>query len=128
VAQLGIAFLAYALWRSRRLGAPVDEAQPVAVAGSELVSAVGALLDRAGSPEHAAEVLRADLRRFLGDRLGVPAGAPPDVLATVAHDRVGADRDRVAWALGPTPVTDDTQLVALAQTIDRIREEVLDHV
>jgi hypothetical protein len=128
LAQLGIAFVLFALWRSRRLGAPVDEPQPVAVAGSELVAAVGSLLDRSRSPQHAAELLRADLRRFLGDRLGVPPEAPPAVLAAVAAERVGADRDRVGWALGPGPVADDDQLVALAQTIDAIRQEVLDHV
>lgn len=126
--QLAVAFVVYALWRARRLGAPVAEAQPVAVAGSELVAAVGSLLDRSGSPQHAADLLRADLRRFLGDRLGVPADSPPHVLAAVAAERAGADGDRVAWALGPSPVTDDAQLVALAQTIDAVRQEVLDHV
>jgi hypothetical protein len=128
LAQLAIAFLVYALWRSRRLGAPVAEPQPVAVAGSELVAAVGSLLDRSGSPQHAADLLRADLRRFLGDRLGVPADSPPHVLASVAAERAGADEARVAWALGPSPVPDDAQLVALAQTIDEIRQEVLSHV
>jgi len=128
LAQLGIAFVLFALWRSRRLGAPVDEPQPVAVAGSELVAAVGSLLDRSRSPQHAADLLRADLRRFLGDRLGVPPEASPAVLAAVAAERVGADGDRVAWALGPSPVADDDELVALAQTIDAVRQEVLVHV
>ncbi len=128
LAQLGVAFLVYVLWRSRRLGTPVAEPQPVAVAGSELVAAVGSLLDRSGSPQHAADLLRADLRRFLGDRLGVPPDSPPQVLAAVAAERAGADEARVAWALGPSAVPDDTQLVVLAQTIDAIRQEVLSHV
>jgi uncharacterized protein DUF4350 len=128
IAQLAIAFLVYALWRSRRLGAPVAEPQPVAVAGSELVAAVGSLLDRSGSPQHAAELLRADLRRFLGDRLGLPADSSPQVLAAVAAERSGADEARVAWALGSAPPDDDAQLVALAQIIDAIRQEVLSHV
>jgi hypothetical protein len=128
IAQLAIAFLVYVLWRSRRLGAPVAEPQPVAVAGSELVAAVGSLLDRSGSPQHAADLLRADLRRFLGDRLGVPADSSPQVLASVAAERAGADAARVAWALGSSPPEDDAQLVTLAQTIDAIRQEVLTHV
>jgi hypothetical protein len=128
LAQLVIAFVVYALWRSRRLGAPVAEPQPVAVAGSELVAAVGSLLDRSGSPQHAADTLRADLHRFLADRLGVPPDTPPPVLAGVAAERTSVDVQRVAWALGPSPVTDDDQLVALAQTIDAIRQEVLTHV
>jgi hypothetical protein len=128
LAQLVVAFVLLVLWRSRRLGAPVVEPQPVAVAGSELVAAVGSLLDRSGSPQHAADVIIADLRRFLGDRLGLPTDAPADVIAAVAAERVGLDRGRVAQALDPGPVEDDAQLVDLAHRIDSIREEVLDHV
>ena len=116
------------VWRSRRLGKPVAEPQPVAVAGSELVAAVGTLLDRSGSPQHAADTLRADLRRFLGDRLGVPADAPAGALAAVAHERIGLDRARLEQALGDAPVDDDAQLVALAQLVDALRREVLAHV
>ena len=126
--QLGLAAVVYALWRARRLGRPVAEPQPVALAGSDLVAAVGGLLDRAGSPGHAAEVLRADLRRFLTDRLGVPPQAGDDALAAVAAERTGVDADRLRAALGAGPVTDDAGLVALARAIDRIREEVLAHV
>jgi hypothetical protein len=126
--QLGIAFVLYALWRARRLGRPVPEPQPVSVAASELVAAVGNLLDRSGSPEHAGELLRADLRRFLADRAGVPASAGDDVLATVVADHTGLAADELRRALGPEPVTDDAGLMALARTIDRIREEVSTHV
>lgn len=49
LAQLGIAFVVYALWRATRLGRPVREEQPVRIAGSELVSAVGRLLARTGA-------------------------------------------------------------------------------
>jgi hypothetical protein len=128
IAQLAIAFVVYALWRSRRLGRPVAEPQPVAVAGSELVAAVGNLLDRTRSPGHAGDLLRADLRRFLADHLGVPGGSAPEVLATVVAQRTGVDEATLHWALGPEPVTDDAGLVALAHTIDRIRTEVLAHV
>lgn len=126
--QLAVAFSVYALWRARRLGRPVPEPRPVAVAGSELVAAVGNLLDRTRSPGHAAELLRVDLRRYLADHLGLPAGSPPDVLATVAATRTDLDEARLRWALGDAPVTDEAGLTALAQTIDRIREEVLTHV
>ena len=128
ILQLTIAFVLYAAWRARRLGRPVAEPQPVAVAGSELVAAVGNLLDRTRSPDHAARLLRADLHRFLADHLGLPAASPPDVVVSVAVDRTGVDEASLTWALGPTPVTDDAGLVALARTIDRIRTEVLAHV
>jgi hypothetical protein len=126
--QLVIAFVIYALWRARRLGRPVAEPQPVAVAGSELVAATGNLLDRTESTAYAGELLRADLRRFLADHLGMPADSAPHVLAAVAAERTGADPAALHRALGPEPVTDDAELVTLAHTIDRIREEVLAHV
>jgi hypothetical protein len=126
--QLALAFGVYALWRARRLGRPVHEPQPVAVAGSELVAATGSMLDRTRSPHHAAELLRRDLRAFLCDRLGVPRQADLRVLTAVTAERTGLDESMLSWALGPDPVLEDAQLVALARTIDRIREEVLTHV
>ncbi len=126
--QLTVAFVLFAAWRARRLGRPVAEPQPVAVAGSELVAAVGNLLDRTRSPGHAARLLREDLHRFLADHLGLPAASPPEVVVSVALERTGVDEASLRWALGPAPVTDDAGLVALARTIDRIRTEVLAHV
>ncbi len=126
--QLGVAFAVYVLWRARRLGRPVDEPQPVAVAGSELVAAVGTMLDRSRSPQHAADLLRADLRRWLGDRMGLPPGTTAEILASVTSEHTGIDHERLVWALGSTPVADDDLLVALADTIDLVREEVSAHV
>ena len=128
ILQLGVAFVVYAVWRARRLGRPVPEPAPSPIAGSELVAAVGTLLDRSRSPGHAADLLRQDLRRFLGDHLGLPPGAPADVLAAVAAERTGASEADLLRALGGPPVTDDQSLADLAATIDRIREEVLAHV
>jgi hypothetical protein len=126
--QAALAFAVYAVWRAWRLGRPVPERQPVAVAGSELVAAVGNMLDRTRSPGHAADLLRADLWRFLANRLGVPAGAGLDVLVAVAAERTGIDEARLRQALERRPVDGDADLLALASTIDHIREEVLAHV
>ena len=128
LAQLGLAFLVYALWRGRRLGRPVAESQPVAVAGSELVSAVGGLLQRAGSPQHAADLLREDLRRDLVSRLGLPPNLPAPTFVDVVATRTLLDADRLAAALGPRPVSSDGELLAVAQLIDAVRKEVFDHV
>jgi hypothetical protein len=125
--QLVVAFVAFALWRGRRLGRPVSEPQPVRVAASELVAAVGGLLDRSRSPGHAADLLRADLRRFLGDRMGLPPGSDDDALVSVTAARTGVAEDRLRLALTDA-VTDDAGLVRLASTIDSIRQEVLAHV
>ena len=75
LAQLLIAFVVFALWKGRRLGRPVAEMQPVEIAGSELVVAVGNLMQKAGRPEAAASQLRDDLRRDLTTRLGLPLNA-----------------------------------------------------
>lgn len=122
--QLGIAFGLYALWRAIRLGQPVEEAQPVQLAGSELVSAVGRLLARTRAPGAAASTLRDALRRRLRTRLGVTADAPPDVLVDVTAARTGVDRDTVRTALADDPVGSDDELLAVARAAARINQEV----
>ena len=123
--QAFVAFLIYAWWRARRLGAPVLELQPVQIGGSELVAAVGNLLQQTRDPDRAARLLRSDLRRRLSERLGLPHGAPPDVIADVTAARCGVDRDRVARAVSDIPICTEDELLDLARDIDTIRTEVL---
>lgn len=123
--QLLIAFVLFALWRARRLGRPVTEPQPVQIAGSELVVAVGNLLHRGRRRDSAAAMLRSSLRRTLSERLGVPVDAPPDTFAAaVSAARTGVDPAAVASALGAVPPADDAALVQLAQSVESIRNEV----
>lgn len=122
--QLAVAFGLFALWRARRLGRPVAEAQPVAVPGSELVGAVGNLFAQARRRDRAAFLLRDDLRRNLADRLGLPPDAAPDVVAAVAATRSGVAPERVARVLDDRPPGDDAELVALAQSVEALRQEV----
>lgn len=104
--QLALAFVVLALWRARRLGRPVVEPQPVQIDASELVVAVGELLQRSGNRGRAAELLRDDLRRDLAARAGV-------------------DPTTVDAMLGDAgPPRDDAELVALAQRIEAVRLEV----
>ena len=120
-----VAVLLWAAWRARRLGRPVVEEQPVAVAGSELVVAVGRLLDARRRPDEAAQVLRGDVRRAVGARLGLPADADVRVVAAAVADRGGIDHDRAAAALGERAVATDDDLLAVAADLDRIRTDVL---
>lgn len=124
VLQLAVAFGIFAAWRARRLGRPVAELQPVAVAGSELVGAVGNLMAQARRRDRAAALLRADLRRSLAERLGLAPDAAPDVVGAVAHQRSGVDADRVARALDDRSLASEEELVALAQSVEAIRQEV----
>ena len=122
--RIAIAFLVLVAWRARRLGRPVEERQPVELAGSELVVAVGNLLQVAKRRDHAASLLRSDVRAHLVRRLGLPPDTPTDVIADVASRRTGADRTRIEAALADRPVGDDAGLVALGQTVEAVREEV----
>jgi hypothetical protein len=123
--QLAAAFLLYALWRAIRLGRPVPEDQPVDVAGSELVAAIGRLLSRTRAPGTAAETLRGELRRALRARLGVPPDADIATLATVTATRSGIDVERVLTAIDERPVTNDAELAAVARAVSSIHQEVL---
>jgi hypothetical protein len=127
-AQLAVAFLVYVWWRARRLGKPVTEPQPVKVAASELVAATGTLLERSGSPQHAADVLRADLRRDLVGRLGLPPNLSAETFTQVVSGRTQLDDAQLAAALGPGPVSTDRDLLTVATLIDIVRKEVFEHV
>jgi len=122
--QLVVAFALVALWRARRLGRPVREPQPVQLEGSELVVAVGNLLQRARGRGQAAGLLSDDLRRVLAERLGLPASAPPERVAETAAARTGIPVERVRAALAPVTPRDEAELVALAHAVDAVRREV----
>lgn len=124
LAQLVVAFLVVVAWRARRLGRPVAEAEPVTVSGSELVVAVGELLQRARARGPAAAALRDDLRRHLAVRLGLPAAAPPETVAGVVAARTGLAEAEVAEVLSPGDPPDEAALVRLAQRVERVRQDV----
>jgi hypothetical protein len=123
--QLLVAFLLLALWRSRRLGRPVTEPTAVRIPASELVVAIGNLLQRARHRRQAAALLSGDLRRTLAERLGLPATAPAEQVADTASARTGIERERLLAALEPSMPRDEAELVALGQAIDTIRTEVV---
>jgi hypothetical protein len=101
----------------------VLEPQPVQIPGSELVVAVGNLLQRARGRSQAAGVLVDDLRRTLAERLGLPPSVTPDQVADVAAARSGVERDRILRVLYGRPA-DDAELVAFSQTVEAVRREV----
>jgi hypothetical protein len=126
--QLLIAGLVWVFVRARRLGRPVVEAQPVALEGSALVSAVGGLLQRRRDPSTAARALRRQLRAELCRRRSLAPDTSPDSLVGLLAERPGVDRGRLEAVLLDRPVPDDAALVALTAQIDQVRQEFLhDH-
>ncbi|MEX2293671.1 MAG: DUF4350 domain-containing protein [Acidimicrobiales bacterium] len=122
--QLAVAFVLYAAWRAIRVGQPVAEDLPVEVASSDLVAAIGRLLARTDDPESVAEMLRANVRRVLRARLGVPNDAPAGGLIEVAAARTGLSEEQVRVALDERPVTNEAELVAVAQAVASMQQEV----
>jgi hypothetical protein len=123
--QLGIAFLLYALWRARRLGRPVVEPQPVEIAGSQLVRAVGSLEQRTHATDLAGAALRQDVERLVRERYGLAPDVPAATVAQVVAERTGLDRHRVAAALAGSAVPDEQALLALTSELDFIRKEIV---
>ena len=74
---------------------------------------------------YAASVLRADARREIARRVGGVRPDDPEGLALMLDVRLGADRDRLRALLSDTPISDEHQLVALAQQLHSLRQEVL---
>lgn len=122
--MLLVAGVVAALWRARRLGPLVTEPLPVIVRADETVRGRARLYRRAGARGRAAEALRADARRDLASRLGVPLAAPPAVLVDAVAARADRPPATVADLLvGPDP-GDDRALVELASALDLLVGEV----
>jgi hypothetical protein len=118
--QLLVAFVVYCLFRARRLGKPVPEDPPVVIAGSELVRAVGGLLEHAGARDRAATSLRRSARRRLAGAFGLPAATSSDSVVSAVSARTALDRERLSAALSDAPVRDDGALAALSRELDDI--------
>jgi hypothetical protein len=125
MAALAVAVLAACLWQGRRLGRPVPEDPLVPIPGSELVLATGRLLARNRRCDEVAALMRADLTARLRARFGQADGAEAATLASVVAAHSGLARDEVAAALTGPPPRDEQELMTVARSLQRIREEVL---
>lgn len=123
--QLVVAFGLFALWRARRLGQPVGEPRVVEVPGSELVVAVGNMLQKAGRRDQAAAMIRRDLLRTIHQRLGLAPDAPSEVVLDAVQQRSTLPREHLEAVLFSSAATSDEDLVALAVTVESLKSEVL---
>jgi hypothetical protein len=122
--QLLIGFLVLVAWRARRLGAPLVEEQPVRLAGSELTTAVGALLARHGTRAATLERIADDTRHRLARRLDLPGTVDADELTARLSERTGLDAAELQRRLGPPAPTTDTDLVQATSDLADLEETV----
>lgn len=125
ILQLAIAFAIVVLWRMRRLGKPVAEPQEVTLAGSDLVVAVGEMLQQSHSRAHALRLMIADVRRELCERLGVPPTMSDEALADAVAGRTGVPPDDVLNILAAPPPASDADVLRVAADAEALRQQVL---
>ncbi len=123
--ELVVVALLYVWFRARRHGRPVVEARPVEVASSELVDAVGNLLERQGDPGRAAARIRHRTSVEMRRRLALPPESSVAVVATQVAARTGRDPGAVRAVLVDRAVATPSDLVDLVNELEAIRQEAL---
>ena len=118
-----VAFVVFAVSRSARVGRIVDEPLAAPIAGSELVSATGNLMQRAGHSSRAGWLLLEQLHRDLCRAHGVDIAAPLGELDRAVAQRSGTPVGEIEHLLRRT-VSETTGLADLTANIDRVRREV----
>ena len=120
--QAVVAFAILAFATAIRFGRPVAEEMPARIAGSELVDAVGGLLQDADQPADAAAALRDATRADLGRLVSVDPLSGDEYLSRRVAGRTGRDPDEVLAALDG-PVTSTSDLVRVARTLEALRRD-----
>ncbi len=118
-----IAFVVFAVSRSAREGRIVSEPVAAPIAGSELVSATGNLMQRAGHASRAGWLLMSRLHRDLCQAHGVDVSAPLADLDRAVAERSGVSPGETEHLLRRT-ATDNASLMALTGSIDQMRQQV----
>lgn len=123
--QAGVAFALYLAWRARRLGSPVREIKPVTLEACELVVAVGQLRHQAGLAAAAAAAVSDDVRRRLGERLGLGGQASKEQVVEVVVARTGLAGERVRSVIAPPPILGSEALLAHVASAETLYQEVV---
>ena len=118
--QLIVAVLLFILWRIRRFGNPVIEAQPVELPGSLLVRAVGELRRRSAGYEKASADLRAHVIKRIRTEMKASPELPLPELIAITVAETGLDPVLLQRALAGPPAADGPQIAALVLDIDQI--------
>ncbi len=119
-----LAFVVFAISCSARLGRIVSEPVSVPIAGSELVSATGNLMARAGHAQRAGWLVLGRLHRDLSRAHNVELASPLDALDRAVSDLSGTTPGAVAQLLGRV-ATDDASLLDISRQARQLRLQVL---
>lgn len=119
-----LSFVVYAIASSVRVGRIVSEPLPTPIAASDLVSATGNLMQRAGHASRAAWLLRDRYHRDLCDAFGVSPHAPLSELDRVVSERAGTAPGEIEHRLRSEAV-DDAGLHRVAIAIHTSRSETM---
>jgi hypothetical protein len=123
IIQLGLALVAFAIVRARRLGRPVLEEPIAPIPAGELPRATARLYRSARASGFAGRELRRAMIGRLGRRVGVPGASAEELAAVLAGTRVGDERELVKVFAGAEPA-DDAGLIELARRIEDVRRRV----
>jgi hypothetical protein len=118
IVAIGLAVIAFAAVRARRLGRPTIEEPIAPIPASELVRATSRLYRRGRSLGYAARVMRQATRARVGRRFGVPPES--DGLPAVVANATRMPPERLEEALaGPDPRNDE-DLIRLGSLLSEI--------
>ncbi|PKW27289.1 DUF4350 domain-containing protein [Phycicoccus duodecadis] len=123
----GLAFVAFAVSRGRRLGRLVPEPLPVVVRATETTESRAELYRVADDRARAARILRHATLARLSRRLGLAPGAPLDALVDAVARATTMPPAQVDALLRDGPAPDEAGLVSLAQQLAHLEEKVARH-
>jgi hypothetical protein len=121
---LFIMLVVVALWRGRRLGAPVVEPLPVVAPAAETVEGRGRLMHAARSRGLAAAALRAATLRRISRLLRLGSTDDPAAVVALVAERAATPTAEIEAVLYGGDPPDDSALVALAQRLSSIETAV----
>lgn len=122
--QAFVVLVVVALWRGRRLGAPVVEPLPVVVRAAETVEGRGRLMHAARTRDLAARSLRAASIRRISRALRLGPAEPPDAVVGLVAERSAAPAADLRAVLYGDDPPDDAALVELAQRLPALEAAV----
>jgi hypothetical protein len=122
--QLGLAAVAFALVRARRLGRPVEEIPLSPIPAGELVRATSRLYRKGRASDFSGSLLRNAAEGALRRRLGLPRGASKEHVADEAARATGRGRQELLELLEGPALNNDDDLIALGRELEEVLRTV----